>query len=199
MLKNSLFSEVFGSVWQTLPPVMHKHYANRPYSTDKVVAKGTMDISRSWLAHILAPLFWLAKTLVPYNGKQVPVTVYYRSDPSSPSIYFDRHFFFPGKSPYRFSSRMEHIKDAQLVEWMHLGIGWSLEYQWDGSKVILAHRGYVWRCCGKLISLPLDWLIGVGYAEEEAISADQFRMEMHLTHPLFGKIFSYKGIFTIDN
>jgi len=35
------------------------------------------------------------------------------------------------------------------------------------------------------------------YAEEEKVDDNQFRMKMKITHPLFGDIFKYSGIFKI--
>ena len=84
-----------------------------------------------------------------------------------------------------------------LIERMRFGLGWKLAYDWDGRKVILSHRGYVWQIGTWTIPIPLEWLIGKGYAEEEAISDERFCMWTHTLHPWFGEMFRYEGEFCI--
>lgn len=194
-----IFKSIFGPSWNALPPVMHKHYANRPYSRDIIISEGVMDVSLPPIARLLSPLFRVFGTLVPYAANSIPVTVRFCSEEDSSAFRFDRQFLFPGKQPYYFRSRMVQIKGNDIIEFMRFGLGWRMHYLWDGKKVILQHQGYVLKLLGILIPLPLSWLVGKGYAEEEALSEDSFRMQMYLTHPLFGKIFEYKGVFTIHD
>ncbi len=87
--------------------------------------------------------------------------------------------------------------DGGVVELMPIGIGWNASYRYDGHKVLIEHRGYKAKLLGKLVRLPLELLMGRGYAEEEAISDDRFRMYMDIRHPLFGKVYAYSGEFTV--
>ena len=44
-LKNEpTFKSVFGKSWYELPPVMKKHYAIRPYSSEETVVTGVLDV-----------------------------------------------------------------------------------------------------------------------------------------------------------
>lgn len=192
-----IFESVFGSQWGQLPPVMHKHYANRPYTQDVVTVEGRMNIEISPFARLLSPLLRLAGALVPYAGDNIPVTVHFRSDPHSNAYGFDRLFHFPGKAPYPFRSRMYPIGGSDVVECMRIGIGWHARYSWDGHKVLMTYQGYAVRLFGRLIHLPVGWLIGYGNAWEEAIDEHRFRMYMDIRHPLFGKIYVYRGEFTV--
>jgi hypothetical protein len=198
MMKEPIFRSIFGEAWSSLPKVMHKHYANTPFSEDVMVAKGTMDVSLSPIAKLLSPLFRLFGTLVPYDGRDVPVTVFFRSDLHSAAFRIDRQFLFPGKKPYHFHSSMVQVNDNDIIEFMRFGLGWRMHYLWDGKKVVLHHQGYVLKLFGKLISLPIDFLVGHVYAEEHALSDNVFRMRMQLAHPLLGTLFEYKGVFTIN-
>ncbi|KLN60596.1 hypothetical protein WH96_12100 [Kiloniella spongiae] len=92
---------------------------------------------------------------------------------------------------------MEQIQGNILVEFMRFGIGWKLAYEWDGKKVILRHKGYVWRLFGKLLPLPLSWVMGEGHAEETPLSDDDFSMWTHAKHSLFGPTFGYAGTFKV--
>lgn len=192
-----IFQSIFGEAWNLLPLVMQKHYAVRSGSNDKVVVEGTMDIERSWLARLLSPLLRLCGALVPYSGKDVPVTVCFSSPPGSRAFIFDRVFHFPGHAPCRFHSRMEQIRIDEVVEFMRFGIGWRLRYGWDGQRVRLHHAGYVWRIFGVLIPLPLELLIGKGSAWEEPVDDHTFRMWMGVIHPVWGQTYSYSGTFRV--
>ncbi len=197
MAEGFLFESIFGEAWDRLPPVMQQHYAVRAGSNDVVVVEGHMDIERSWLARLLSPALRLCGALVPYSGNNVPVMVRFTSPPGTRRFYFDRTFHFPGHAPYHFRSYMEQIGENEVAEFMRFGFGWRARYSWDGQRVRLQHKGYVWRVCGMHIPLPLGWGIGGGDAWEEPIDDKSFRMWMEVVHPLFGKTYSYGGTFRI--
>jgi hypothetical protein len=197
-----IFKSVFGKDWDNLPSVMQKHYAVRPNSDDQVTVKGKLDIKISRFVSLMARFTGM---LLAHSGDAIPVTVIFRSDdksdknPSrqSKSFYFDRTFHFPDKGDITFRSRMEHVKDNILIEFMRFGIGWKLSYQWDGEKVILQHEGYVWQLFGWMIPIPLSLIMGKGYAEEVPLSKDRFSMWTHANHGLFGSTFGYAGEFKV--
>ena len=192
-----IFQSVFAEQWDTLPPVMHKHYANRPFSNDVVTVVGKMDIEFGWLVRLFSPFLRLFGVLVPYQGVDIPVTVKFRSEADSIAYCLDRTFNFPNKKPYIFYSRMVHLKDDIIIEFMKYGIGWKHHYYFKNNKVILEHHSYVWKIFNITIPLPIGLLFGRGYAEEEAISDNKFKMKMNITHPLLGKMYEYRGEFEV--
>ncbi|MGC3981634.1 MAG: DUF4166 domain-containing protein [Steroidobacteraceae bacterium] len=192
-----IFADVFGAAWTELPSVMKNHYCIRTNSEDRVTVEGTLDIYVSWLAGLIARVFG---TLVAHSAKNVPVTVTFRSGQGTDNgraFYFDRVFNYKHGIKH-FRSRMLPIGGNELVEIMRFGIGWKLAYLWDGKKIILEHRGYVLRIGQRMIRLPLEWLIGRGYAEEHPESNDTFSMLTYALHPWFGKTFAYSGRFKIS-
>lgn len=191
--KEPLFKSVFGEHWDALPPVMKAHYAVRPFSDDIVKVEGHLDIGISPFVSLMARLTGM---LLAYSGEHVPVTVIFRSDKSG-AFCFDRIFHFPHRGDVNFRSRMEWIKDNELVEFMRFGVGWRVAYEWDGDKVILQHKGYVWRAFGVMIPIPMTLIIGEGRAEEKPVSDSEFSMWTHARHPLFGKTFGYAGGFRV--
>lgn len=192
-----IFKSIFGKSWDELPIVLKRHYANRAYSNDIVTLDGLMDIKLSKLTRLMKPLFKLFGTLVPYEGENVPTIVYSKSEVNSDSYILERHFNFPGEKPYIFRSAFMPVKDNDVVEIMKFGIGWRCYYTYESGLVRLIHKGYSWRILGLLIPLPLGLLLGKGYAEEEAIDENSFRMKMVITHKLFGQTFEYKGRFRV--
>ncbi len=195
--KQPIFQSVFGGQWHELPPVMHKHYANRPFSRDVVTAKGIMKVEISNFARILMPFLRFSGTLVPYEGDNIPVTVHFRSDPASNSFIFDRIFSFPGRKPVIFRSRMIPAGKNRMIEFMRIGIAWLAGFDFDGQYVRMSHEGYTFSLFGKLLPLPLEWLIGKGEAFEQALDDDSFLMDMKIRHPLWGTVYGYSGTFTI--
>ncbi len=191
------FKSVFGESWDNLPPVMHKHYANRPFSDDVVVVEGKMDIEFNWLAKLLSPLLRMFGTLVPYHGNDIPVTVSFLSEPDSHAYCLSRVFNFPGKKPFHFNSKMVQIEGDDIVEFMKFGIGWRHRLYYNGEKVVLEHRGYVWKLFGKIIPTPVGLFLGKGYAEEIPLTDNSFRMKMNITHPWWGKVYEYRGEFEV--
>lgn len=193
-----IFKSIFGDTWDSLPPVMHKHYANHPYSNDLTIAEGRLDVICAGPMKLMAPIMKLMGQIPPHNEENVPVTVRFQSDLTSKSFHFNRIFNFKKIKPYNFKSRMVQIKDNEVIEIMHFGLGWKMLYSWDGEKVILQHNGYAWLIFGHLIPLPLTLLMGKGYAEETPVDDDTFDMITHITHPWWGKIYQYKGQFKIS-
>lgn len=188
-----IFQSVFGADWDFLPKVMRDHYAVRACSDDLVVVEGTLDISVSPLVALLSRLSGM---LVSRSGESVPVTVTFSSGPDSAAFHFDRVFHYPDGDKH-FRSRMESVGDGDVVEFMRFGIGWKTAYDWDGKKITLSHRGYVWRVFGAMIPIPMTLLFGQGHAEETPLSETEFSMWTHTKHPLFGVGFAYSGRFKV--
>ncbi len=201
MIENSrpqpTFLPIFGATWDNLAPVMLKHYANRPFTNDEVIVEGLMEVRIHWLVKLFAPLFAISKTLVPKAGKDVKVSVKYKSQPKSNLFCFDREFLFEDGKKYQFFSRMEPIGGNEVVEWTASGLGWRATYSFENNRVILRHRGYCIRVFGKRIALPLTLLFGSANAHEWAISGNEFGMFMNIRHPLMGELYAYGGTFEI--
>ena len=190
-----IFKTIFGEAWNELPEVMKDHYALRPFSDDIIKVEGHLNVKVSPLVSLMARLTGL---LVPYSGKNIPTTVVFHSDRAG-GFHFKRTFSFPDKGDVHFNSRMEWVKENELIEWMRFGIGWRIVYAWGDGRVSLTHRGYVWRIFGFKIPLPLEIMMGRGFAEEYPVSEDTFRMWTHAKHRWFGPLFGYDGEFKITD
>lgn len=188
-----IFKSIFGKEWENLPPVMRTHYAIRPYSEDRVVVEGVLDVEVSIFMRMMSRLSGM---LISRSGKNIPVKVVFRSGIESADFYFDRTFDFP-QGKQAFTSRMAPIGGNELVEYMGLGIGWKMAFSWNGEKILLSHRGYVWRVFGLLLPIPFGLILGKGEAEETPLSETEFEMWTHAKHPLFGNSFAYAGKFKI--
>lgn len=193
------FKPVFGDDWERLPNVIKKHYADRPYSNDITRAKGLMTISFSPLMSALAPLLSFFKMFAPAPGKDIPVEIDYLSNPQNASFIFDRRFFYPNLSkPFTFKTTLWQLKGNMIIDVMRFGLGLKMRYQVDGTKIRITHCGYA-LVIGKLhIPLPLTFLFGKGYGEETPLTDTSFHFYLESTHPLFGQIIRYEGVFTLE-
>jgi predicted DCC family thiol-disulfide oxidoreductase YuxK len=195
--REPLFKSIFGEAWDHLPPVFKSHYANRPYTNDRTRVIGVMDVACFGPLKVLAPLMNAMGQIPARNQKDVSVAVEYTSDFYSRSFTFRRMFAFADDEPYTFGSRMVQTQNNEVVEIMRFGLCWRLRFSWDGVRVTLSHRGYAFNLFGLFVPLPLTWLLGRGHAEETAVNDRTFDMATHITHPLWGRVYEYKGRFRI--
>lgn len=191
------FKHIFGESWQHLPPVLKRHYANRPYTQDITIVEGKLDVMCRGPLKLLAPIMKLMGQIPAHNERNVPVTVEFQSDMDTKAFHFNRTFHFKNMSTYQFRSKMVQIRDNEVIEVMNFGLGWKMLYSWDGQKVVLKHKGYALSIFGHIIPIPLDLIFGKGYAEEIPVDDETFDMMTSITHPLWGKIYEYKGRFKI--
>lgn len=196
-MSEPIFKTIIGDSWDDIPLIMKMHYANKAYSDDISVTKGIMTVEASLLWKLISPFSKMFGILVPYTGEEIPVTVTFRSSPGNNHFVFDRVFNFPNKEPYQFYSTLYPIEGREVIEVMKTGIGWRCEFKWTQGKVLLLHKGYVFKIFGRFIPLPISFLIGKGYAEEVPIDDNTFSMKMEIMHPWWGKILGYSGIFTM--
>lgn len=195
-MSEPIFKAIFGADWDRLPPVMKKHYANRPFSSDRVTVSGKLTIRLSWFYRLLSPLLKYAGTLVPANGIDVPTTVSFLSEPGGNAFCFDRRVHVPG-APLRFFSRMAPAGGNEMIEHTGIGIGWHCRFRFDGRRVLLEHLGYVANIFGRNVRLPLEYLLGKGSAWEEAVDDDTFAMYVEIRHFLLGRLYTYSSSFTV--
>lgn len=193
-----LFKTIFKDSWDDLPEVMHKHYANRPFSSDAYNCKGVMDIKSHFLLRIFAPISHMLGGIPITNQKNIDVKVIFKSDPDTAYLHFIREFKIKQNKSYIFHSTMIPTGENHVTEAMKFGLCWRSKFSGQCDKVILAHNGYSLNILGKFFPLPITWLIGHIHAEEIALSDTRFKMFVEINHWLFGKIYEYRGVFEME-
>lgn len=192
-----ILKAIFGDLCSNMPSVLKNRYSNRQYSNDTLVFKGNMNIKFSKFMKILKPLLKLFRVMTPYEGTDISTTVYAKSDVNSKYYVLERHFYFQNQTPYIFKSKFVITKNNTVVEIMRFGIGLSCYYVFDGDKILIKHKNYVWRIFGKFFPIPLELLMGKVYGGEESIDENSLKMALVVTHPWFGKMLDYNGQFKI--
>jgi len=89
-------------------------------------------------------------------------------------------------------------ENNKVIEVMNYNICWKFQYNFINHKITLTHCGYYLKIFNFFLSLPIEYLFGKIYAEEKPISENKFFMKMKINHPIFGCIYCYQGIFTIQ-
>lgn len=195
-----IFQDIFGEDWDNLPPVMHAHYGNTPLGDKTYRCEGVMSVKTSPLLRVFYPLLKLLGGIPLLNAEKIPVTVDFVSDGKKPALHFIRRFLIDKSRPYTFHSVMVPRGGKLIVEVMKFRLGWRVNYHWKNNRVVLQHQGYCLCIFDYYLPLPLNWMIGDIKAEEEAIDDQKFKMCTEIIHPFFGKIYDYRGTFTmIDN
>lgn len=114
-----IFEGIFADKWAQLPPIIKKHYSNRPFCKDKTTFTGKMDVMCKWY---LKPFMWLSGTAPSYSAEKIDVTVNFRSSPDNDGFTLERIFNYKSKkNPHIFRTRMHHIKDNHVLEIMRYG------------------------------------------------------------------------------
>ncbi|WP_341763740.1 DUF4166 domain-containing protein [Candidatus Tisiphia endosymbiont of Beris chalybata] len=189
---------IFDKKAAKVPRILQKRYSLIPYSTNYLLLTGTINISISKIFNIFAPLFKFIGSLPFYPEKNIPVTVELISEQASDKILMNRTFHYHQKPAYHFNSKIIHIKDNVVLELMQFGMAAKLIYRLEANKIIMDYGGYFLQVGRWRMPLPLGWVIGKFSACETAIDDAKFSMVVSLQHPVFGKIYQYDGIFTIE-
>lgn len=197
MQMDPTFKAIFGAQWGEMPQTLQNRYANRPHTNDKVIVDGVLNVYVSRWIKFLSPLLRLCGALVPYAGTGIPVTVCFESEPKSNAVWFKRTFNFQNRMPYRFISKLVPVGEDQVIEFMRFGLGCQMRYCYEDGKSKLIHSKYIWKIGKITLPLPLQFVLGRGYADEKPTGHNSFDMYFEIIHPLFGKVFGYDGKFKI--
>ena len=186
------------NTYTNIHPVFYKRYQNKYFSDSKVLMYGNLDIKFTKVFKFLLPLFKLAGTLVPYEGKNVETEVTTSAHENSSKIRMVRVFKFKDNKTWDFSSELFKWKKNTFIELAKFNLAWKYKIKYNNNKLSMIHQGYGLWVFSRCIPLPgLSFLIGRPYAQEQALDESRFSMILTLTHPILGKFFSYRGDFVI--
>lgn len=193
--RGPIFEPVFGDDWQSLPSVMRQHYINKPFSNDQCWCKGTMTMWAPWWVRLFAPLMRLVTGTPLVNQQNFPTRVDFKSEENGPALQYIRSFHLSGDKPVIFRSRMLPLGGRRVAEIMKSRLCWLSDFIWQDERITLKHAGYGFFIFGKVITLPLTWMMGSVNAAEIPTSDNSFDLEITVQHPLFGKLYDYSGSF----
>jgi hypothetical protein len=190
---NTLFKIALGQDFERLAPVLKRHYALLP--DQEVVVEGTMETwNRFAWARALVPF-------MPIPARSVPVRVRNRGVVDAGEICYEwqREFRYPGRTitsytltrpdragqPFRVLDTFNHPAN--------IGLTLALAVSDAGQVLTQTTAGPQYAIRGKRY-LPLPRLLHIySLAEERALDEDRIYTEVTVSHPLFGRLFGYRG------
>ena len=153
-----------------------------------------MDL-RKPLALVLYKLFHAP---VPYSGRDVDIILHNYIDHSG-TMHFVRTFFKNASFPetVTFASHMVCSGDHRIIDTTGYGMGGEADVSVDSEgSLVYEVRKFVVRIplLGLIVRLP-NWLspFGGGHTKEVGETEDSFRIELEMTHPIFGLTLAYTG------
>jgi len=197
MQETTLFERVLEGQWDEVAPVIRRHYGLR--GEDSLTMRGVMtQVGYVGLGRLFAPFARLLGALVPYGGREVPITVENWTAPGNNGYFWRRRFHFPGRPETLFSSCMEYRGPGEVVERMRSGIGIRLAttVRTDGG-LHMEDLGYEWRLGRLKLPLPIGLLMGRTLIDEWPTGTASFAMRLDIVHPWWGETFHYDGTFQL--
>lgn len=187
-----------GSEWCALGNVVRRHYDLPPRTETRLQVEGRMAVAFSPMGKLLITAGRLFDALVPYVGREIPVTVRNWSRADSDAMFWHRTFRYPGKkNPVIFHSRMEYLGNRHIVEYVKYGLGIRMRLSTEGETLRFDSQGYQWVLGPLTLRIP-DWLLlGNAVIIETPLSERSFRVDFEINHPLWGRTFEYSGEFSL--
>ncbi len=188
--------QALGQQWSSLGRVIRRHYDLPPHTETNLEVAGIMDVVHSPVGRLFVAAGRLFDALVPYRGRDIPVTVRNWSRSDSDAMFWHRTFRFPGKEPVTFRSRMVYAGKNDIVEYVNYGLGIRMTLSAEGNTLRYDSCGYQWDLGLLKLQIP-DWLLlGKAIIRETPVSENAFDVEFEIIHPLWGRTFGYSGRFT---
>jgi hypothetical protein len=188
-----------GNDWERLPEILRRNFNLRPGDDCEVRLEGVMyEVRHSRVAKLFVYAGQLLGALVPYQGENIEVRIDIRTHKTDPRFtHWHRVHFFPQNPEYVFSSRMEYLRDNEFIERVKFGVAMRMKASLYEDILKFEAICYQWDLFGLSIRLPNWLLLGTGVIVERQVSAEQFEMSYVIDHPLWGRTFTYRGLFWI--
>jgi len=194
-----VIKKALGDDWDKLADVVKQHYDITPGTPSNMVIKGIMDeVYHSPVAKLFLLPGRIFGALVPYRGKNIPTEVKnWTTAENKTAMLWHRTLAFPNKAPVIFRSRMEHIKNDEIIEYVRFGMGIRMRMSEKDGALIFRSIGYVWKIAGIKFPIPTWAILGNAEIIEKALPDNRFYIDFNMIHPLFGRTFSYSGEYSI--
>lgn len=187
----SLMQRALGEDWGRLPASLQAHYQFGPNAD-----VGHMDVEFPvWMK----PYLWLLHrfgALLPRSGQRIPTRV--EKHIVNGRQFWHRTMQFPDGSRFGFNSFWISTGENRLLEFVNPIMGLEMAVQMRGDHLHYEGIRFVLRLGRFVIGLPEWMILGHTTIVERALPGNSFAMDFRLTHPIFGRVFRYAGIFTTE-
>jgi len=185
---NSLMQNALGADWDKLPPALQAHYR-----FGKTIDNGHMDIEYPRFMQPYLSILHLMGALIDRGGHQIPTVV--EKSVVGDRQYWRRTITYSDGKVVHFNSFWVAADGNQMIEFVNPVLGLQMAVHVEDSKLHYQGIRFVAKLGGWMLPIP-EWLVlGHTTITEYAIDATHFAMDFRLTHPLFGQVFRYSGLF----
>lgn len=200
----SIYQQQLGADFRRLHPQLQARLALHSSVPRAFVGEGTME--RVWHGPVYTlPFLWIGlqrHIMFPETGTNIPFRIEnyaYRDSLGRETVTWIRRFAFPGGPTRCFDATMIFSPArGQIVDYLgthqHLAVDIDLSVSARGGLLLRsgAQRFYE----GPLAFRFPSFLVGLASVEEWFDDAtDQFRIQVEVTNPRFGRLFGYHGAF----
>lgn len=203
---NSIVQRALGPRFAALHPMIQRQYALTSSDGLACVGRGVMEEVWRGRWHVV-PFLQLGATrrvMFPEVGRAVPFTVSnyaYRDGFGRETLTWLREFEI-GSVRRRFDETLVYSERRQRAvvyagTHQHLAVELELGADDDGAFRLrtAAQRLYEWRVG---IKIPLLFSGSADVRESYSDERERYEVEVNISNPLWGRIFGYRGWFTLD-
>ncbi len=174
--------------WAKLPPALQAHYAG-----EACIDHGHLDIDYPvWMQTPLSLLYALG-ALVNQRGRGLATEV--RKEMRDGRQHWQRRIALPNGVVKTFNSQWLPLASGEVEEYVNRFLALRMRPTVREGRLHYAGCCYVLRLGRLRLTLPECLVLGHTTIEETARGTDSFAMDFRLTHPLFGQIYRYSGVF----
>lgn len=195
---DATYQTALGKVsWQRLEPEVRERFAARPASDEVVRYAGAMQtVALSFMGWLFAQTCRLIGTpLVPYRGKDVPMSIELRHDDRLGGVEWRRTYSFPDNGEFTVCSTKRKGKDDEVIE--HIGSGFQMRLRLteESGAMVFTSTGYECSLFGTTFRIPTLLTPGRTTVRHEQLKGDRFRFSLSVVHPILGTTVFQEGIF----
>lgn len=198
MSEAALFKSQIGADWEKVDKRIQIRFDADPNPGKPIYYKGTMKLlKRSWFGWILAKMtFFTDGAFCAWNGIDIPAEIEVYKEEGCDDICKVRRYYFPNKKkPYIFISRMHLNAKGDLLEFVGAGFGMIVKVKEKDGALFFTNGSYFLQIGSIRLTIPALLSPGKVILTHTNIGANQFRIEIDITHPIFGQVFYQDGIF----
>lgn len=191
MAEYNIMQQALGEQWQQLPDSLKVHYQTQ---TNQDI--GNLSVEYPRFMQPLLSFLGLFGVLIARWGKDIPTTV--QKQMRGNKQFWERTIKFPAAKQIKFKSVWIHSSGNRIIEYVNPFLGLCMAVHVDEGKLYYEGKHFVLNL--GLFRLPIpEWLLlGRTTIVEQAIDNRHFSMDFRLTHPLFGLVYRYAGMFRTD-
>jgi hypothetical protein len=180
--------------WRRLHPHIKRRFSEG--GQEAVTYPGRLDVTRNWAGVAFALAAKAFGGPLPISAaSDAGALVCVRSNGNGGVIWERWLELRRGAPPLRIASTKQVDDSGHLLECVEGGLGMVLRVFEQNHGLVFESQSYFLTLLRRRLPLP-HWLTpGICRVAHHHVAAGQFRFEMTIDHPLFGRTFSQSGIF----